>query len=558
MKFIDSWRRRCEERSTRPTPRGGILKNPKTPRSAKVSPETEPLQPLNENADSAVASPKQSRCLAHKTEDHWCTGEFGHIFLISSLEGVNREEDGKFTFEPNICSCDFCNDLGKGANPAQEDTIKPPHECGADDEAGVAFSCASCIKNLRAAICEARLTRPLRWLFKKRRNGNGSAKRKAKLESLPFDIRENIFRRLPLKELFRSKVLSKSCEKLAESDAFLRMRGESAEGSFTAINFFMKEKKWQCIAFDMHSMMWTRLPTLSFLPTPDEDLFKEYSVCGDDGLMCANVSKVPHKEELIVFNLITGVTRQLPSLHFPRSPVLVNILVDSATNSYKVIAAGSSSSSGEADLSRKVEVFDSQTMQWKVARDLPGPEFGLNEHQSGVCVDGVLYFIAFLEANGSKGVVAFDVEKGEWLAERSCCVPFSLHSNMLHLVKSGGNVYLFSEQEHGGAVEHCIDVLDFYINGSSGEAACELKNVVKVKKSGGRGLLVYPEYTCIPYGKGKLCVFNTIKRDGVVYDIQTGMQCEVLEEPPVNHRGDNFFSLNPVSFTLQPNFISKP
>jgi hypothetical protein len=164
----------------------------------------------------------------------------------------------------------------------------------------------------------------------------------------------------------------------------------------------------------------------------------------------------------------------------------------------------------------------------------------------------VLYFIAFLGGDGSKGVLAFDVEKGEWLKERSCCVSFSVHANVLLLVESGGKVYLFSEQERGGgAVEHCIDVLEFG-NG------CELKNVMRVKKLDGRGLLVYPEYSIVPFGEGKLCVFNTIKRDGVIYDIQSGMQCDDLKEPPVNQRGDNFFSLNPVSFTLQPNFVSKP
>jgi hypothetical protein len=526
--------------------------------TAKVSPETEPLKHLNENFVAAVSLAKRSRHPALKAEEQRC--ESGHIGDIGSCEGVKGEAgSGKLTFRTSICGCyiEVPEYVGKGCTA--EYIKSPPLECGADDEEASAWliaSCTSCFVRLWAAIGNVRLPRPLRWLLKKRRNGNRSAKRKAKLDSLPVDIRENIFRRLPLKELFRSKVLSKSCEELAGGDALLRLRGASGEGSFTAINFFMKDNAWQCTGFDLQSKTWTRLPTFSCLPTPDLNLFKEYSVCGSGGLMCANVSKVPHKEELVVFNLLTRETRQLPSLHYPRNPVLLHILVDSATNAYKVIAAGSSSSSGEDNLSRRVEVFDSRTLQWEVASDLPGPEFGLNEHQTGVCVDGILYFIAFLEADGHKSVVGFDVEKGEWLQDRNCCVP--CNSNILQLVESGGNVYLFSEQEHGGAVEHCIAVLHFSINGSNGEAACELKSVVRVKKSGGRGLLVYPEYTCVPYGKGKLCVFNTIRRDGLVYDIQTGMQCEVLEEPPVNQRGDNFFSLNPVSFSLQPNFGSNP
>lgn len=500
-----------------------------------MSPETLPLKRLNENAVLTDSSPKRSKRRALKAEEHCYESASEHIGFIASRKG----EGSGFSFKTSIC---------KGST---QEYVKPSQDCGADKEEvpGLTASCAPCIKSLRTAI---RSVRSFRWLLMKRRNGSCKTKRMA-LESLPLDIRENIFLRLPFKEIFFSKVLSKSCEELAGNDAFLRLRGNSGEGSFTAINFFLKDKAWQCTGFDLQAKAWRRLPTFSCLPTPDASLFKDYSVCGNGSFMCANVSKLLHKEELVVFNPLTGETRQLPSLHYPRHPVLIHILVDSATGAYRVIAAGSSSSSGEEHLSKKVEVFSSQTSQWEVASDLPGPEFGLNEHQTGVCVDGVLYFIAFLEADGRKGVVAFDLKKGKWLKDRSCSVPFSSHSNALQLVETGGNVYLFSEQELGGTVEHCIDELD--LSGSNG---CELKSMIRVKKTGGRGLLVYPEYICVPYGNGKLCIFNTIKRDGLVYDVRSGMQCEVLEQPPVNQRGDNFFSLNPVSFTLQPNFVSKP
>jgi hypothetical protein len=106
-------------------------------------------------------------------------------------------------------------------------------------------------------------------------------------------------------------------------------------------------------------------------------------------------------------------------------------------------------------------------------------------------------------------------------------------------------------------VEHCIDVLEFS-NLDKRAGACHLRNVVRVKKSGGRGLQVYPEHTCVSFGDGKLCVFNTLTRDGLVYDMQDGKQVEVLQPPPPDQKGDNFFSLNPASFTLQPNFDSDP
>ena len=489
--------------------------------------------------------------LARKRSRHQAEEEGGEC----AREGVKEEGRGKCPYKASNHGYDIEMPYHKlGKDRTIVNSITPSPRTGAAEKAekaekakapDLASSCSSCLRGLGTAV---RSTPGISWLLKPRRNGSG--KRTQDLESLPFDLR-----RTNLAE--NSKALSNSSRERIVSDASLRLRRESGEGSLTAMNFYINDEAWQCTAFNLESKRWTRLPSLSFLPTPDASLFKEYSVCGNGGIMCVNVSKTPHKEDLVVFNLLTRETRQLPSLNYPRNPVLIHILVDSATNAYKVVAAGCSSSSGEEHLSRRVEVFDSLTSQWKVANDIPGPEFALNEHQTGVCVEGILYFVAFLEADGLKGVVAFDVVKGEWLKNRNCSVPFSLHSNILQVVGSGGNVYLFSEQEREGAVEHCIDELDF--SASNGEAErTELKNVIRVKKSGGRGLLVYPENICVPYGEGKLCIFNTIKRDGVVYNIQSGMQCEELEPPPKSQRGDNFFSLNPVSFTLQPNFISKP
>ena len=448
------------------------------------------------------------------------------------------------------------NELLKDSSQVEHPTLLDRE---AEDEPAIESSCAtSCFKSLRRVI-----SKPLRWIFNKRRSG--SAKKRVKppekttnrgsLETLPLDVREDIFGRLPLDELLDSKRLSKSSKDLIERDTF---RSLWRDGPFTAITFFIKDKTWRCTAFNLQSKVWTRLPNFACLPTPGANRFKEYSVCGHGGLLCANVSKSPHNEDLVVFNVLTGEKRQLPSLHYPRNPMLIHILVDPATNAYKVVAAGSSLSSGEEHLSRRVEIFDSLTSQWEVVNDLPGPEFGLNEHQTGVCVDGVLYFIAVLETEDRKGVVAFDVQKGGWLKDRNCSVPVS---NILPLVESGGKVYLFSEQSNGGAVEHCIDVLDF--SGSSGEVVAKLKEVVRVEKAG-KGfwwsflelMAGPPLYVCTIW---KLCIFNTNRCGGIVVDVETRKPCEALQPLPVRKRcGDIFFSLNPTSFILQPNFTSKP
>ena len=406
------------------------------------------------------------------------------------------------------------------------------------------------------------------WLLKKKRtvSANRGVKMASKglwagsWDSLPNDLQDRILSKVEFRGLFRFKVLSKSCKGYVESEAFSQWRRvtSSSEGLFTAINYYIKDKAWRCTGFDLQSKAWKTLPPFSpTLPTPEAELFKEYSVCGHGGLICANIAKLPKKGELVVFNPMTRKTFALPPLLNPRIPVLVHMLVDSKTKSYKVMVAGSSTASDE-HLSKKMEVFDSKTSKWIEAVDLPGPAFGLNDFQSGVCLNGVLYFIAFLEGACGRGVVAFDVEKRKWLDNMTCPIPFSSYSNTLQLVETNGNVYLFSEQEQGGSIHHCVDVLELSNPEADGLKRYIWTNVVRVKKSGGRGLQVYPEYTCVNFGDGKLCVFNTLNRDGVVYDIQDGRQVEVLEPPPSNQKGENFFSLNPASFTLQPSYDSDP
>ncbi|KAG0602505.1 hypothetical protein M758_10G018900 [Ceratodon purpureus] len=410
----------------------------------------------------------------------------------------------------------------------------------------------------------------LRWLSKKKRTEKKRAKVTAiravvpkdqagSWDTLPNDLQDNVLHRLGLEDLFRFKIVSKSSKELIESEAFGKSQAAtlSPKTLFTAINYYIQEKAWRCSGFDLESKTWRVLPPFSpTLPAPDPELFKEYSVCGHGGLMCADISKSSQKGKLVVFNPLTMKTFALPPLLNPRSPVLVHLWVDSETKSYKVIAAGSSTASDE-HLSKKIEVFDSKTSMWYDAPDLPGPAFGLNEHQAGVCVDGILYLIAFLEDDCRRGVLAFDVKKKKWL-DTSCPIPFSMYSNTLQLVETRGQVYLFSEQEQGGPVEHCIDLLQLPKPNAGAMEKYQWKNVVRVKRSGGRGLQVYPEHTCVSFGDGKLCIFNTLTRDGVVYDMQDGKQLEVLQPPPVKQKGDNFFSLNPTLFTLQPSFDNDP
>ena len=71
------------------------------------------------------------------------------------------------------------------------------------------------------------------------------------------------------------------------------------------------------------------------------------------------------------------------------------------------------------------------------------------------------------------------------------------------------------------------------------------------------GLQVYPEYTCVPFGEGKMCIFNTIAHTGDIYDMQTGECSGMLSAPTWNESGEsNFYTCNPVTFSFEPSFKS--
>ena len=370
--------------------------------------------------------------------------------------------------------------------------------------------------------------------------------------SLPVEIQGCVLSNLNYEDLFQVKLVCKGIQKFMKNPAFLSSRGNAArkEGLLTSLFLYVKNGALQWSGYDLVLKKWRPLPTLGCLPSPNIDLFKDYLVSSGGGLLCANVSSSLRNEELVVCNPMTQTKRVLPPLNYPRNPVLMHMLVNAATKSYKVIVAGSAGMTDGLVLSRKTEVFDSLTSQWEVTDDLPGSEFSLNEYQTGVCINGILYCIAFMEDGSGKGVLAYNVEEGKWLSDWNCPLPCPGNAgsfSIAQLVECDGEVYLFSEREASRTVEHGIDKLELASGGI-------WKNVVKETRTGGRGLLLYPEFACVGFGPGKLCVFNTIEHTGKVYDIRNDGLVEPLPSIVKSMEGEMFHSLNPLSFTFEPNF----
>ena len=74
--------------------------------------------------------------------------------------------------------------------------------------------------------------------------------------------------------------------------------------SFFTTDSELGDMHWH--GYDINLRKWSRLPSLNFakptLPSPDPDLFKDYLVAGDGGLLCIDVGIASGREKLVICN----------------------------------------------------------------------------------------------------------------------------------------------------------------------------------------------------------------------------------------------------------------
>lgn len=383
-----------------------------------------------------------------------------------------------------------------------------------------------------------------------------------------YEILDSILTKLDYKTLFQLKAVSKLFKARIEDDGYncCRESQQPREAVLTGLHFYVRnDNVWRCAGYDLDTQTWMKLPPFAMLPELDTNLFKDHSICGAGGLLCVYVSAVQSSlafqeiaEKIVVFNPLTGRWRELPPLKHPRNPVLLQMVVASTGDSFKIIVAGSART-GDEHLSKVTEVFDSRTSMWTVTEDVPGPGFALNEHQNGAYMNGVLYCVAFLDGDRGRGLLAYSVDEGKWLPDLACPLPIPSNLNIMQVANINGEIMVFSEIEHNPynphrTVEHRIDILQ---NANSGEGTTETwRNVMTETKVGSQsGLQIYPEYTCLPFGEGRLCIFNSIAHTGVIYDMISGNRTGDLSAPTWDGSGEmNFYSFNPPAFVFEPSF----
>jgi hypothetical protein len=251
----------------------------------------------------------------------------------------------------------------------------------------------------------------------------------------------------------------------------------------------------------------------------------------------------------------------LPPLKHPRHPVLMHFKVDDDSGHYKIVVAGSAAI-GTEDLSLKTEEYDSRTGEWECPEnsDMPCPAFGLNEYQNGVYFTDsdreLLLCVAIIDTRG-RGVLAYDLQKHKWL-EGLTNFHIPLVRNELNvgylattqIVECGGAVYVFTEQECGKEVYFLIHKLN--LDGYDDKPWDE---ILRRKRTGGRGLLVYPEFMCVPVSEYELCIFNSVEHTIEIIDLNKPTEVKPPLPAP-SSKANRFHSLNPIGFVVRPSFVS--
>jgi hypothetical protein len=390
-------------------------------------------------------------------------------------------------------------------------------------------------------------------------------------ELLPIELQHYILGCLSYEDLFRMKHASKEMKELVESNP--------SQATFITPYFYFHDWAIQWMGFDVSMRKWTRLPPLMYssLPLPPGiyPSFRAYVVHANGGLLCINDCRIIGKydEDIIdknnlkVFNPLIGRCMVLPPLNYQRCPILMHMLVDSTTQSFKVIVAGSCSMRPgfedfdyeQHDYYRMTEVFDSCTSKWETRGELPGEEHGFKyDFQTGMYAHGNLFCVASTEHNRSC-ILAYNVEQGKWLPNWMYSLPKKRKS--LQLVQCSGQIYLYSQQEDDKQLyfKHFVDKV-----GWSGHRASvvswKLENIIQSDKEECSGSWIYDlRWICVPLSESQLCIFHEARRVGMVYDIQDGHSREpqVFEGIPPSCPKKDICILNPISFQIDLSFIRK-
>ncbi|KAL2607754.1 hypothetical protein R1flu_026327 [Riccia fluitans] len=280
-------------------------------------------------------------------------------------------------------------------------------------------------------------------------------------QGLPDELQDRVLACLPVPLLLQLRLVCRRWKEVISSPAFSKLRREMPYGGphFLVFEFFEPESS---AAYDPWLQKW--YVCLSQIPLPitreitGEVISPLISVCADGGLLCVvcrrSLCLDLDSVRILVCNPVTRTYKELPKtwVHTQLAarrqhwnPILVALVVDRGSNSFRVVTAGRRHCSHtywspHTCYCRLTEVYDSNTDRWEVAGELPwvNNEFSYHSRLHAVCGEN-LYCVGFCN-DGDDVMMTYNLNRREWSKSQVLMPP--LHGEHVLLFERRGALML--------------------------------------------------------------------------------------------------------------------
>jgi len=252
----------------------------------------------------------------------------------------------------------------------------------------------------------------------------GSPRRETTWDDLPEIVQDSILAKIPLRDLFRARLVCRRWDSLIHCSRFQQTFDEVSKG-LSPYPLLLNYIGSDIVAsfFETSSPTWMRLPSTNFCGGGT----RYTSVrAGAGGLLCLIKARIYDDESsssdededveddsIIVCNPLTKCWRELPPTNYKFYDFHVTHMVyDESTKVYQIILAGVQSGAAYTIS----EIYDSSTNAWRIVDTRLPPNVQLASclrYSSAYC-DGILYCVAWDERNKGAGVIAYNIDTGEF------------------------------------------------------------------------------------------------------------------------------------------------
>ncbi|BBM98678.1 hypothetical protein MPTK1_1g15370 [Marchantia polymorpha subsp. ruderalis] len=246
-------------------------------------------------------------------------------------------------------------------------------------------------------------------------------------QQLPDELVEKLLAWLPVTSALRFRAVCKRWQSILSPEGWRSMFDKPPAWSPCTGFFSSAPGRRECAFFDSGAQRWATLD-LGFLPRAACRLLS-----ASGGLLC--LSHAGACSCVFICNPMTKSWRELPAFHQRRrrpGTMLVHLLVDTASLSYKVIVIGHPSCSAPSAAAASVtEVYDSRTGAWTAVANIPSS--GCILSPSVAFRNGIIYCLT----ENPTGLLAFNMARKVWRR-----LEIKSHSRVLCVLEHNGHILI--------------------------------------------------------------------------------------------------------------------